>query len=60
MLVSLNEWQLIIKSSVYKSMLKFQYVENIHRAYDYGISTNIEEYLADNLIGRFWNTSNIN
>ena len=36
------------------------FVENIHRAYNYGISTNIEKYLADNLIGRFWNTSNIN
>ena len=30
------------------------------RAYNYGISTNIEKYLADNLIGRFWNTPNIN
>ena len=39
-------------------MLKF--VENILRAYNYGISTNIDKYLADNLIGRFWNTSNIN
>ena len=33
---------------------------NIHRAYNYGISTNIDKYLADNLIGRFWNISNIN
>ena len=49
MLVSLNEWKRIIKPSNQR-----------FRAYNYGISTNIEKYLADNLIGRFWNTSNIN